>query len=159
MKNKLSQVTFGSCRLAWQSWVSTEQRLVAWYPFENGNEHIYFKNVISMHSEKYHPIQTIFSQGVRAYTLPNLSQFKLEFQVEYQTEVGIPSWIRIEIGVPSWIVDLSGECIDSRKYTTVISIHTTQLGSCFYTAYAAPCMCDTSSMVHMLCIHHGVYVL
>ncbi len=36
----------------------------------------------------------------------------------------------------------------------------------FYTAriilllciYAAPHMCDTSSMVQMLCIHHGVYV-
>ena len=35
----------------------------------------------------------------------------------------------------------------------------TQLGSQYCSAYAAPCMHDTSSMVHMLCIHHGVYVV
>ncbi len=46
-----------------------------------------------------------------SYTLPNLSPFRLEFQVEYQTEVGIPTWIQIQIGIPSWVVDPLGECM------------------------------------------------
>ncbi len=50
------------------------------------------------------------------YTLPNLSLFKLEIQVEYRTEVGIPSWIRIEIIViPTWIVDPLEECDYDKK--------------------------------------------
>ncbi len=43
-------------------------------------------------------------------TLRNLSPLELEFQVEYQTWVGIPSWIPIQIGIPRWIVDPLGEC-------------------------------------------------
>ncbi len=43
-------------------------------------------------------------------TLPNVSPLELEFQVEYQTQVGIPIWIRIQIGIPSWIVNPLGEC-------------------------------------------------
>ncbi len=47
----------------------------------------------------------------QSYTLPNLSPLELEFQVECQTQLGIPIWIQIEIGIPSWIVDHSGECM------------------------------------------------
>ncbi len=39
------------------------------------------------------------------YTLQNLFKFELEFQVENQTQVGIPIiWIQIQIGILSWIV-------------------------------------------------------
>ncbi len=62
------------------------------------------------------------------YTLPNLSQFKLEFQVEYQTEVGIPICIQIEIGIPSWIVDPSGECTPFLYYNCDYNSLTTLQG-------------------------------
>ena len=44
------------------------------------------------------------------HTLPNLSPLEVEFRVEYQTKVGIASWIRIQIGIPCWIINLLGEC-------------------------------------------------
>ncbi len=40
----------------------------------------------------------------------SLSPLELEIQVEQQTQVGIPLWIRIQIGIPSWIVNPLGEC-------------------------------------------------
>ena len=72
-------------------------------------------------------------------TLPNLSPFKLEFQVEYQTEVGIPIWIQIQIGNPSWIVDPSGECVQQwfrlsviclTKCTLFVQAHQVNLCTC-----------------------------
>ena len=35
------------------------------------------------------------------FTLPNVSPLELEFQVEYQTQLGILIGIQIEIGIPS----------------------------------------------------------
>ena len=60
-------------------------------------------------------------------TLPNLSPLDLEFQVEYQTQVGIPIWIRIQIGIPSWIVNPLGEFVNWRPCFHSSSIQ----GQCF----------------------------
>ncbi len=71
------------------------------------------------------------------YTLPNLSPFELEFQVEYQTQVGIPIWIRIQIGIPSWIVNPLGECTQtifmaiSRKHLNTTAYDTSFKGAPF----------------------------
>ncbi len=51
--------------------------------------------------------------------------------------------------------------IEAQCVTTLLPLDDchTQLGSYYCSAYAAPCMHDTSPMMHMLCIHHGVYVV
>ncbi len=67
----------------------------------------------------------VYTHTLVTHTLPNLSQLELEFKVEYQTQVGIPSWIRIQIEIPTWIVDPLGECsiLVERKYLRFFLVH------------------------------------
>ncbi len=60
--------------------------------------------------------------GGKVHSLPNLSPLELEFQVEYQTYVWIPSWIQIYIGIPSWIVDPLRECRVCKGYGNFYSL-------------------------------------
>ncbi len=92
------------------------------------------------------------------YTLPNVSQLESEFQVEYQTQLGIQIWMQIQIGIPSWIVDHSGECTCMQYILHCLSLAhgLIKITSCLRFTVIKTMPCKNVNHTHF-CIHTHLF--